>query len=287
MSTLSDILGEKKADDNVAVASNNVDATATATPPPATPATPATPAEDVAPDAAPAKGYADIYQRLSKNPNLSADDKKKEDKREKARSTISAITDGLSAMANLWGASQGAAPAQMANFSDANKKRYKELVDKRERLADKYNNGLVYAYGADVKLHKDDDLYNKKLSYNSELESVKHGYKADLQAAKTEAQIKLAEANFDAKIKEMEIKWRQTIANNNSRERVAAANNDARLKVTDKNNSTRTRIANDRNINGLEREDVKAKAANPYYTAPNRRAGSDSSDGKKRGSLLP
>ena len=59
-----------------------------------------------------------------------------EKKRERSKSTISAISDGLSALANIYATSQGAAPQQLSSLSGANAQRRKAMLDKRQQLID-------------------------------------------------------------------------------------------------------------------------------------------------------
>lgn len=59
-----------------------------------------------------------------------------EKKRERSKSTISAISDGLSALANIYATTKGAAPQQLSSLSGANAQRRKAMLDKRKQLID-------------------------------------------------------------------------------------------------------------------------------------------------------
>ncbi|MEG1543265.1 MAG: hypothetical protein RR382_01895 [Tannerellaceae bacterium] len=82
--------------------------------------------------------YTDIIKTINPDPAPSEEDIKKEKRRETARSTISAVGDGISALANLWGTSQGTVNAAQPNLSGANAERYKRLLDKRDRNKEIY-----------------------------------------------------------------------------------------------------------------------------------------------------
>lgn len=94
--------------------------------------------------------YQNAFQALNKSnaPETEAEMKARE-KKEKARSTIFALADGLSHIANIWGATRGAAPMQISSLSDANRQRYEYADEIRRRNTDRYNAGTLNAMGMD------------------------------------------------------------------------------------------------------------------------------------------
>lgn len=91
---------------------------------------------------------------------------KKERKRERARSIISAIADGVSAVSNLYFTGKGAKNVEQTSMSEANSKRYQEILDRRRKRQDKWDDARLAAYDRDrgFNYQKDRDDANWKRS---------------------------------------------------------------------------------------------------------------------------
>lgn len=89
---------------------------------------------------------ADAYYR-DKMPT--EEELKKERKRENARSIISAIADGVSAVSNLYFTGKGAKNVEQTSMSEANTKRYQEILDRRRKTKEKWDDARLAAYDRD------------------------------------------------------------------------------------------------------------------------------------------
>lgn len=91
---------------------------------------------------------------------------KKERKRERARSIISAIADGASAISNLYFTGKGAKNVEQTSMSAANAKRYQDILDRRRKMQEKWNDARLAAYDRDrgFNYQKDRDDANWKRS---------------------------------------------------------------------------------------------------------------------------
>lgn len=89
---------------------------------------------------------------------------KKERKRERARSIISAIADGASAISNLYFTGKGAKNVEQTSMSAANAKRYQDILDRRRKRQDKWDDARLAAYDRDrgFNYQKDRDDTNWK-----------------------------------------------------------------------------------------------------------------------------
>lgn len=89
---------------------------------------------------------------------------KKERKRERARSIISAIADGASAISNLYFTGKGAKNVEQTSMSAANAKRYQDILDRRRKMQEKWNDARLAAYDRDrgFNYQKDRDDTNWK-----------------------------------------------------------------------------------------------------------------------------
>lgn len=90
----------------------------------------------------------------------------KEKKRENARQIISAIADGASAISNLYFTGKGAKNVEQTSMSAANAKRYQDILDRRRKMQEKWNDARLAAYDRDrgFNYQKDRDDANWKRS---------------------------------------------------------------------------------------------------------------------------
>ena len=95
--------------------------------------------------------YETMYREMNKNIEPDSEEViKKREKRERSRNNILNLTDGLSAVANLWGASEGAVPHEVASLSDVNRRRYDYAERLRRENQMSWNRGMMQARMADV-----------------------------------------------------------------------------------------------------------------------------------------
>lgn len=100
----------------------------------------------------PARQYgnsSDILNAIYKDQMPTEEELKKERKREKARSIISAIADGASAISNLYFTGKGAKNVEQTSMSEANAKRYQEILDRRRKSKEKWDDVRLAAYDRD------------------------------------------------------------------------------------------------------------------------------------------
>lgn len=94
------------------------------------------PTEQKAPEYPTVTSMAELVEKLNPYQPPTPEQLEAEKKRERSKSTISAISDGLSALANIYATSKGAAPQQLSSLSVANAQRRKAMLDKRQQLID-------------------------------------------------------------------------------------------------------------------------------------------------------
>lgn len=89
--------------------------------------------------------YAELFKEL--NPQLTEEQKKDIDKKEKQKRVISAITDGVNALSNLYFASKGAPSVfdGRNTLSERNKVRYDKMMNDRKANEEAYRQGLMKA----------------------------------------------------------------------------------------------------------------------------------------------
>lgn len=100
----------------------------------------------------------DFTNEIYKNRMPSEEDLIKEGKREKARSVIAAIADGVSAISNLYFTGKGAQNVEQTSMSKANTKRYQEILDKRKKMQGDWDNARLSAYDRDRGFNRQKDL---------------------------------------------------------------------------------------------------------------------------------
>ncbi|MFA6812972.1 MAG: hypothetical protein WCR45_07770 [Bacteroidaceae bacterium] len=133
------------------------------------------------------------------------DDAEKRAKREKARSNISGLADGLAAIGNAFAVSKGAKSVnQLPSFSDINRQRYDYAKDLRKKNEDSWKRGI---YGARMQ-----DVMSKQKARSAaekakmEAENIKYKREQDTIAQQNK------EKEFEFKEKESQNKddqWKQ------------------------------------------------------------------------------
>lgn len=134
-------------------------------------------------------GYEELFKKLNPYTPPTADELEKEKKRERRAQLFAAIGDGITALSNLYFASQYA--PNMYNgqntLTGANKVRYDKLIKDRDEKNMAYFNGLLRARQADAEaanlerswqrqLERDQeerDRYNKENEYGKERDRIK------------------------------------------------------------------------------------------------------------------
>lgn len=223
MSTLDDIL--KKRDE---VPENVARGRAVHAPQPVPPAATQRQTENVppVPTSEPKQfSYAELFKQLNTNPQPSKEELEKERRREKQRAVISAIGDGLSALANMHYTKSDAVNLydNGSSLSDRNRERYKALVDERKRRVDAYNAGLEKAVSIDynnalkqaaLKYQQEQDA-QRQANWEKEFDLREKKIAADKEAAEKKAEVEQAN-------KDREYNLRVAIADANKKLREAA-----------------------------------------------------------------
>lgn len=117
----------------------------------------------------PTKQYnslGDVTDAMYKSRMPTEEELAKERKREKSRQIISAIADGVSAISNLYFTGKGAKNVEQTSMSAANTKRYQEILDRRRKTQEKWDDARLEAYYRDrgFNYQKDRDDANWKRS---------------------------------------------------------------------------------------------------------------------------
>lgn len=113
-----------------------------------------------------ANSLTDVIDAMYKSRIPTEEELAKERKREKSRQIISAIADGVSAISNLYFTGKGAKNVKQTSMSAANAKRYQDILDRRRKMQDKWDDARVAAYDRDrvYNYQKDRDDANWKRS---------------------------------------------------------------------------------------------------------------------------
>ena len=114
--------------------------------------------------------YEDLYKRLNPYIPPTEDELKKERKKQKRAKIIAAIGDGVTALANLYFASQYAPSMYDGKntLSTANKVRYDKLLKDRQEKNAAYYNGLMRARQADAENAHRDRSWQRQLGLDKE-----------------------------------------------------------------------------------------------------------------------
>lgn len=159
----------------------------------------------------------EIFQATNPNPILTPEDEKRQEARRKRRKIFSAISDGISSIANLYATSQYAPNAKTPSLSAQERARWMQEDADRAAKVNAYINGLQQARLGDASLNYS-NLRAKKMEedekraaaeeqrkqaqeeYEKEMRNLdkqlkeKQITKADFDAKKSEAQAKKSEA---------------------------------------------------------------------------------------------
>lgn len=159
----------------------------------------------------------EIFQATNPNPILTPEDEKRQEARRKRRKIFSAISDGISSIANLYATSQYAPNANTPSLSARERDRWMQEDADRAAKVNAYINGLQQARLGDASLNYS-NLRAKKMEedekraaaeeqrkqaqeeYEKEMRNLdkqlkeKQITKADFDAKKSEAQAKKSEA---------------------------------------------------------------------------------------------
>ena len=120
----------------------------------------------------PAEGaYTDFIRRTSDYKEPLPEELAKEQKREKAKARIFAVTDAMNAIGELVWASKGAARTEMPNLSAANTKRYQERLAQRRQQRDAYLAKLEKAGAADIAMTEAARLKREEREHRIEIEN--------------------------------------------------------------------------------------------------------------------
>lgn len=112
--------------------------------------------------------YTDLINAFNKPKTLTLEEQEKERKREKAKAIISAVGDGVSAIANMYYTSKGAISTPTGpSLSEQNKKRYDAVIAKREAEQQTYINRLIDAGFKDQAAQLQKDLERSRQTYQT------------------------------------------------------------------------------------------------------------------------
>ena len=92
-----------------------------------------------------------MYKTLHKDLEPeSAEEAAARERREQRNSTLMALSDGLAGIANIWGATKGATPADLSSMSEPNRMRYEYAKRERERNTDAWRKGIFNSRMQDI-----------------------------------------------------------------------------------------------------------------------------------------
>jgi hypothetical protein len=112
---------------------------------------------------------------------MSSNEEALQRKRQRRQQTMAAIIDGLSAIGNVWFASQGAKATGTTNLSGASQSKWKSHWDKVRKERDEYNRGLLQA---------------RQLDYNAKLRQLERSE----DKAERDAQRAAEKSRYDAEL---------------------------------------------------------------------------------------
>jgi len=146
-----------------------------------------------------------MYKTLFKDQEPeSAEEAAARERREQRNSTLMALSDGLAGIANIWGATKGATPADLSSMSEPNRMRYEYAKRERERNTDAWRKGIFNSRMQDIQNRQ----ANEQAHLKAEREKEERAYKrsrdkiADTYKDK-ELEFKQAEAERKAELETM------------------------------------------------------------------------------------
>lgn len=115
-----------------------------------------------------------MYKTLHKDLEPeSAEEAAAREKREQRNSTLMALSDGLAGIANIWGATKGATPADLSSMSEPNRMRYEYAKRERERNTDAWRKGVFNSRMQDIQNRQ----ANEQAHLKAEREKEEREYK--------------------------------------------------------------------------------------------------------------
>jgi hypothetical protein len=153
------------------------------------------------------KTYAEMANELKGDYIQTEAEKAAEDKRLKRDALFSAIGDGISALSNIYFASKGAGATTNLNLSESARKRYDEVMKRRDSNRAAWNNLKLKAKQLDddvLEKKKTNDLKDREFTLNQQKEDRLNAQQA--VAAKKQAwQEKYQQGQLDLKKEQLEI----------------------------------------------------------------------------------
>lgn len=112
--------------------------------------------------------YTEMFQKLNPNPTPTPEEVEKEKKRDRSRRIIAAVGDGISALSNLYFTTKGAPNMYNSHnsLSAAYKKRYDEVMAKRDANREKWKAGYMNAVQMDDNLSWRDKMHQYQIDRN-------------------------------------------------------------------------------------------------------------------------
>ncbi|MDD3037159.1 hypothetical protein [Bacteroides sp.] len=149
----------------------------------------------------------DVADEMYKKRMPTEEELAKERKREKSRQIISAIADGVSAISNLYFTGKGANNVEQTSMSAANTRRYQEILDRRRRMQEKWDDARLAVYDRDrlFNYHKDRDDANWNRTsewHDSQVRTDNERYKDTKERNKVLDEFNMADRDRNYKLSE-------------------------------------------------------------------------------------
>ena len=146
-----------------------------------------------------------MYKTLHKDLEPeSAEDAEARERRERRNSTLMALSDGLAGIANIWGATEGAVPADLSSMSEPNRMRYEYAKRERERNTDAWRKGIFNTRMQDIQSRQANEQAFLKAQKEQEEQKYKRDRDKKADEYKTkEFEFKQAEAERKAELETM------------------------------------------------------------------------------------
>jgi hypothetical protein len=146
-----------------------------------------------------------MYKTLHKDLEPeSAEDAEARERRERRNGTLMALSDGLAGIANIWGATEGAVPADLSSMSEPNRMRYEYAKRERERNTDAWRKGIFNTRMQDIQSRQANEQAFLKAQKEQEEQKYKRDRDKKADEYKTkEFEFKQAEAERKAELETM------------------------------------------------------------------------------------
>jgi hypothetical protein len=130
---------------------------------------------------------SEIYEKLHPNPELTPEEKAKEERRERTKRAIAGISDAASALSNLFFTTKGAPSRQVTDtMTEATKKRYDEMLARRQANSDKWEAAMERYRNLDRQIGNDKATqayhlaqFGENVRHNKTDEGIKEGSLAE------------------------------------------------------------------------------------------------------------